>query len=133
MKATVQSIGLIETPYNSLDECPGNIEAEGPICSLVIKKEWTNYLFGLEPGMAILILYWFEKADRGKIQQHSRVTGQLLGVFALRTPNRPNPIGAAVVNIEKIENEIIYVRGLDCLNGTPLIDIKPAKAGERNN
>ena len=119
MKATVQSIGHIETPYNSLDECPGNIEAEGPICSLVIKKEWTNYLF--------------EKADRGKIQQHSRVTGQLLGVFALRTPNRPNPIGAAVVNIEKIENEIIYVRGLDCLNGTPLIDIKPAKAGERNN
>jgi len=126
METNVQFIGHIETPYNSLDECPVNIEAGGPICSLVIKKEWMNYLFGLESGMAILILYWFEKADRKRVQQNSRGTGQLSGVFALRTPNRPNPIGAAVVNIEKIENEIIYVKGLDCLNGTPLLDIKLA-------
>jgi len=52
------------------------------------------------------------------------------GVFALRTPNRPNPIGAAVVKIIKIENGIILVKGLDCLSGTPLLDIKPAKTGE---
>jgi tRNA-Thr(GGU) m(6)t(6)A37 methyltransferase TsaA len=129
MEATLQFIGHIETPYNSLDECPGNIEAGGPICRLVIEKEWSNYLFGLEPGMAILILYWFEKADRKRIQQRARGTGQLLGVFALRTPNRPNPIGAAVVNIEKIEDETIYVKGLDCLNGTPLLDIKLANEG----
>ena len=130
MEATFQPIGHIETPYNSLDECPENIEAGGPICKLVIKKELANCLFSLEPGEAILIFYWFENADRKIIQQYSKATDKELGVFALRTPNRPNPIGAGVVIIEKIENEIIYVNGLNCPNGTPLLDIKPAKAGE---
>lgn len=130
MKAVVQSIGYIETPYKYIAECPRNIESHGPLCSLVVKEELHDGLLGLRAGQKILILYWFENVDRERMQQNSRKTGKFSGVFALRSPNRPNPIGAAVVPIEKIENEIIYVQGLDCLNGTPLLDIKPAKAGE---
>ncbi|MCK4508576.1 MAG: tRNA (N6-threonylcarbamoyladenosine(37)-N6)-methyltransferase TrmO [Desulfuromonadales bacterium] len=130
MKSTIYSIGHIETPYNHIDECPRNIEKNGPLCSLVIKKELVEGIFGLNAGQEVLILYWFENIDRKRLQQDSRKTGEHSGVFALRTPNRPNPIGAAVVKIIKIENEIIFVKGLDCLSGTPLLDIKPAKTGE---
>ena len=130
MEAVVKFIGHIETPYKYIDECPRNIEPNGPLCSLVVKEELLDGLLGLSAGQEILILYWFENVDRKKLQQNSRQTGEFSGVFALRTPNRPNPIGAAVVKIEKIENKIIYVKGLDCLSGTPLLDIKPAKTGE---
>lgn len=130
MEAVVKFIGHIETPYKRIDACPRNIESDGPLCSLVVKEELLDGLLGLSAGQKILILYWFENVDRKRLQQNSRKTGEFSGVFALRTPNRPNPIGAAVVKIEKIENNIIYVKGLDCLNGTPLLDIKPAKTGE---
>jgi len=130
MEAVVKFIGHIETPYKYIDECPRNIESNGPLCSLVVKEELLDGFLGLSAGQKILILYWFENVDRKRLQQNSRKTGEFSGVFALRTPNRPNPIGAAVVKIEKIENKIIYVKGLDCLNGTPLLDIKPAITGE---
>jgi len=130
MEAVVKFIGHIETPYKYIDECPRNIESNGPLCSLVVKEELLDGFLGLSAGQEILILYWFENVDRKRLQQNSRKTGEFSGVFALRTPNRPNPIGAAVVKIEKIENKIIYVKGLDCLNGTPLLDIKPAITGE---
>ncbi len=130
MEAVVKFIGHIETPYKYIYECPRNVDSNGPLCNLVVKEELLDGLLGLSAGQEILILYWFENVDRKRLQQNSRKTGEFSGVFALRTPNRPNPIGAAVVKIEKIENKIIYVKGLDCLSGTPLIDIKPAKTGE---
>jgi len=85
---------------------------------------------GCQAEQRILILYWLEHAERSAIRQNSRRTGELAGVFALRTPNRPNPIGVAVLPIEQITDGVITVRGLDCLNGTPLLDIKPAMSGE---
>jgi tRNA-Thr(GGU) m(6)t(6)A37 methyltransferase TsaA len=133
MKASLKSIGHIETPYKTIEECPRNIEQYGPICRLVINKNLSDGLFGLSAGQKILILYWFENVNRDLHQQHSGRTGEWSGIFALRTPNRPNPIGAAVVEVEKIEGECIFVKGLDCLNGTPLLDIKPAMLYELNH
>ncbi|MFK7779098.1 MAG: tRNA (N6-threonylcarbamoyladenosine(37)-N6)-methyltransferase TrmO, partial [Gimesia sp.] len=130
MEAIIRSIGYIETPYEKIEDCPRNTESNGPLCALTIKSEFTDAIYKLNSDQNILILYWFENVDRKRIRQNSRKTGEFSGVFALRTPNRPNPIGAAVVKIEKIENNKIYIKGLDCLNGTPLIDIKPARTGE---
>lgn len=131
MNATFEFIGQIKTPYKSLEDCPGNIEPDGPLCELVINKHMKDGVSGLIPGQKILILYWFDDVDRSRYQQLSRKKGKRLGVFALRTPHRPNPIGAAVVRIESIENNCIFVKGLDCLDGTPLLDIKPAIMDER--
>jgi tRNA-Thr(GGU) m(6)t(6)A37 methyltransferase TsaA len=130
LPATLTPIGKILTPYNKLEECPRNIDPAGPPCELVIKDELIDALMGLRAGQRILILYWFDLADRSITQQNSRRTGKLAGIFALRTPNRCNPIGAAVLPIEHIKKTTITVRGLDCLNGTSLIDIKPAMAME---
>ena len=130
LQATSEPIGEIITPYKTLAECPRNIDPDGPLCELILRDDLRDGLLGLTAGQHILILYWLEHADRSSTRQNSRRTGELAGVFALRTPNRPNPIGAAVLPIEKIDDGVITVRGLDCLNGTPLLDIKPAMSGE---
>ena len=130
LQAIVESIGHIVTPYKSLDDCPRNIEPQGPLCELVLRDDLQDGLMGLNVGQRILILYWLEGADRTTLQQDSRRTGVRTGIFALRTPHRCNPIGAAVLSIDEIIGCVIKVRGLDCLNGTPLLDIKPAMSGE---
>jgi tRNA-Thr(GGU) m(6)t(6)A37 methyltransferase TsaA len=122
-----KSIGHIKTPYKFIEDCPRNIEANGPMCSLVVNSKFSDGLLGLYAGQEILILYWLDRGDRERLQQPCRVSGKNYGVFALRTPNRPNPIGAAVVRIERVEGGVVDVRGLDCLSGTHLLDIKPVK------
>jgi tRNA-Thr(GGU) m(6)t(6)A37 methyltransferase TsaA len=131
-QARVTFIGHIETPYQDLDACPRNVDSQVPICHLVIEPRFQEGLFGLHGGQQILILYWLGEAERTTLQQQSRSSGEWAGVFALRSPNRPNPIGAATLPIETFEKGRIGVRGLDCLDGTPLIDIKPAMPAERD-
>jgi tRNA-Thr(GGU) m(6)t(6)A37 methyltransferase TsaA len=126
MEAILKSIGHINTPFGTIEDCPRNVDFNGPLCKLILAKEFIDGLSGLQPGQSILILYWFENTDRSAIKQDSRDGQELTGTFALRSPHRPNPIGAAVLPIETIENGEVYVKGLDCLNGTHLLDIKPA-------
>jgi tRNA-Thr(GGU) m(6)t(6)A37 methyltransferase TsaA len=125
---TLHSIGQIRTPYRTLGECPRNIDPEGPICELAIDEPFSDGLAGLTTGDTILVLYWFDNVDREALLQRRRESDRKRGVFALRSPHRPNPIGAAVVKIESITNGCIQARGMDCLDGTPLLDIKPAFA-----
>ena len=126
MNATLKYIVHINTPYEAIEDCPNNIDLNGPLCQLVLDEEFRNGLSGLQPGQIILILYWFENTDRSTIEQPSDDDGGLIGTFALRSPHRPNPIVAATLPIDSIENGVVSVRGLDCLNGTHLLDIKPA-------
>ncbi len=128
MQADLVFIGHIETPYKTLEECPRNVDPNGPECRLVVQSEYEDGLLGLDEGREILVLYWLEHADRGLLRQSPAHVGELTGTFALRSPHRPNPIGAAAVRIESISGGTIVVRGLDCLDGTPLLDIKPSMA-----
>jgi len=125
--ATLTFIGHIETPYETLADCPRNIQPDGPDCTLVLDPAYRDGLLGLVPGTRILVLYWFEGVKRDRMVQTRRgdPDGEPTGCFALRSPHRPNPIAAAVVAVERIEQGRITVRGLDCLNGTRLLDIKP--------
>ena len=130
MKAELKFIGHINTPYEAIEDCPSNIDPNGPLCQLVIREEFIDGLSGLNSGQKILILYWFENTDRNTTKQKSRNGGKLTGTFALRSPHRPNPIGAAELLIEAIGHGVVSVKGLDCLNGTHLLDIKPAMRHE---
>jgi tRNA-Thr(GGU) m(6)t(6)A37 methyltransferase TsaA len=123
---TLHSIGHIRTPYQTLQEYPRNIDPEGPMCELVIDEHCSDGLAGLTTGDNILVLYWFVNVDREVLLQQRRESDCKRGVFALRSPHRPNPIGAATVKIESLVNQCIRVRGMDCLDGTPLLDLKPA-------
>ncbi len=110
-----------------MSECPNNIQPDnGPICEIILDDVYQQGLLSLNRGDHILILYWLEGAKRDELIQSWDEETPTKGTFALRSPHRPNPIGAAVLPIEKIENGTVTVRGLDCLNNTPLLDIKPA-------
>ena len=118
-------IGAIHTPYENISDCPRNIGQNSDKCLIEIFEQYRLGLDGLRPGNDIQILYWLDQSKHTTLIQQSRKTGEPKGVFALRTPNRPNPIGSAVVAIDSISELGLTVRGLDCLNGTPLLDIKP--------
>lgn len=122
------AIGQIHTPYRRLDDCPRNVSDDGPECRLVIEPHYRQALDGLRPGQRLEILYWLDQAQCTTLQRPSRRTGEVKGIFALRTPHRPNPIGSAGVLLLAIEDSQLIVRGLDCLDGTVLIDIKPYRA-----
>ena len=127
MSAELKLIGRITTPYHSVSECPNNIQPDnGPLCEIKLDNAFQPGLQGLNTGDHILILYWLEGAKRDELIQSWDEETPTKGTFALRSPHRPNPIGAAVLPIEKIENGTVTVSGLDCLNNTPLLDIKPA-------
>jgi len=130
MKAILEYIGRIRTPYTALGDCPRNINPGGPECELVLEPAFAEGVSGLEAGQEILVLYWFEEVHRHSLTQEPRGGGPSRGVFALRSPHRPNPIAAGVVAINRIQGRRIFVNGLDCLDGTPLLDIKPAGVKE---
>ncbi len=119
-------IGEIKTPYVTVDDCPRNISKDGPSCFLVLYEAYQDGLKGLQAGDKILILYWLNLSKDAPMEQSPPNGTAKRGVFALRSPHRPNPIGAAVVKIEKISNNMVEVKGLDCVDGTNLLDIKPA-------
>ncbi len=119
-------IGDITTPYKTVDDCPRNISKDGPLCTLALYEEYQDGLKGLTAGDKILILYWLNLSEKAPMEQSSPDDTVKRGVFSLRSPHRPNPIGAAVVRIENIIKNSVEVKGLDCVSGTKLLDIKPA-------
>lgn len=133
MSANLKFIGQITTPYQTIEACPNNIELDGPLCQLNLNPEYQDELAGLAAGQHILFLYWLGKPQQPSINSKPAADKADSGIFALRTPFRPNPIGAATLPIEKMEAGRIWVRGLDCLNHTPLLDIKPAIYLETSN
>lgn len=133
MSTELKFIGRITTPYHSVNKCPNNIQPDnGPLCEIELDSPFHQGLLGLHNGDHILILYWLEGANRDELTQNWEEETATKGTFAMRSPHRPNPIGAAVLPIEKIENGTVTVRGLDCLNNTPLLDIKPAIYREKS-
>lgn len=126
MTPKLDFIGFINTPYEHIEECPHNIQLNGPLCEINLYPPYHSGLQGLKEGQHIMILYWLENTDRSAISQEKCGGKGRTGTFSLRSPNRPNPIGVAVLKIEKMELGKIIVKGLDCLNQTSLLDIKPA-------
>jgi tRNA-Thr(GGU) m(6)t(6)A37 methyltransferase TsaA len=126
----LEFIGRIETPYKTPEDCPYTVNPGGPLCRIVVDPRYAAGVTGLAAGDRILVLYWLDRANRTKPLVGVRRSGNVAGAFAARTPHRPNPIGAAVVTIEALEGPVLQVRGLDCVTGTPLLDVKPAMRAE---
>jgi tRNA-Thr(GGU) m(6)t(6)A37 methyltransferase TsaA len=123
--ARVVFIGTIRTPFLSRDECPRQGKAEGPLCRIELHDPWKPALKGIERFGRIEVLYWMHQARRDLILQSPKSNGETFGTFALRSPVRPNPIATSMVELVAIEDGVLVVRGLDCVDGTPLVDLKP--------
>ncbi len=118
-------IGMIRTPWTSRLDCPRQGRADGPICRIEVFEPWVAALDGIEAFERIEVLYWLHESRRDLVRQSPADDGATRGTFSLRSPVRPNPIGTALVTLVKREGPILSVRGLDCLDMTPLIDLKP--------
>ena len=71
------------------------------------------------------MLYWLHLSRRDLVRQSPRNDGRSRGTFSLRSPVRPNPIATSIASLERVDGAVLFVRGLDCLDGTPLLDLKP--------
>jgi tRNA (adenine37-N6)-methyltransferase len=95
------------------------------ISKIVLKKELADGLYRIEDFEKLYILFYFSKSTGYELINRRRYDGKISGVFASRSPRRPNGIGLTVVELLKVEGSVIYVKGLDAINGTPVLDIKP--------
>jgi tRNA-Thr(GGU) m(6)t(6)A37 methyltransferase TsaA len=123
--AGVYFIGRIHTPWQRRDECPKNARESDAVCTIEVDPRYAAALKDVETSSHLLVLYWMDKARRDLVLQAPRHYDAQRGTFALRSPVRPNPIAASVVKLVGVDGPRLSVIGLDCLDGTPLIDIKP--------
>lgn len=121
-------IGRIHTPWNSRLMTPRQGRADGPVCRIEIFEPWQAALEGVEKFARLEVLYWLHMSRRDLVRQSPANDGTSRGTFALRSPVRPNPIGTSIVELVGVEANILSVRGMDCLDGTPLIDLKPDRS-----
>jgi tRNA-Thr(GGU) m(6)t(6)A37 methyltransferase TsaA len=123
--AEVYFVGRIRTPWTRREDCPKNARESEAVCRIEVDPRWAPALKDVETCSHLVVLYWMDKARRDLALQVPRHYGEQRGTFALRSPARPNPIAMSVVRLLKVEGTQLLVQGLDCLDNTPLIDIKP--------
>jgi tRNA-Thr(GGU) m(6)t(6)A37 methyltransferase TsaA len=123
--AGVYFIGHIRTPFKSRAECPKGSAAAEAVGRVELDARYAAGLADLSLYSHAFLLYWMDQARRDLIQQVPAHLGRARGTFALRSPVRPNPIALAAVELLGIEGTTITVRRVDCIDGTPLLDIKP--------
>jgi len=126
MEVTYKPIGVIHTSFNSLDEMPiqPTSDASGPGVVEVF-PEYVDALRDLDGFSHIYLLYCFHKVRQSQLIVTPFLDSQPHGIFATRAPARPNPLGLSLVKLIRIDRDQVYVEGMDVLNETPLLDIKP--------
>ncbi|NLI69497.1 MAG: tRNA (N6-threonylcarbamoyladenosine(37)-N6)-methyltransferase TrmO [Firmicutes bacterium] len=118
-------IGTIHSPYR----VPADAPRQGRLSDLQVKLEiFPEYAEGLkdvERSSHLIVLYWFHLASRDVLQTRTPFGEEPRGVFACRSPSRPNPIAFCVADLLQREGNVLHVRGVEAIDGTPLIDVKP--------
>ena len=125
MKIEFEPIGFVKTAVEKIPRHWTISEAEGTI---VIREEYIEGLKDIKAGQRIVVLFYFHQSPRftqGFLVQTPPHRNERLGVFSICSPVRPNPIGMSVVEVLGLEGGTVRVKGLDMLDGTPVLDIKP--------
>ena len=126
----MRPIGVVRSPYREASEvpkgCGAKHEAEGV---LEIDPEFSAGLADIEGFSHLFVLWVFDRSGRAELTGTPPTDDRPHGVFATRSPFRPNPIGLTVVRLLRREGNRLHVRGLDMLDGTPILDIKPYLSG----
>jgi tRNA-Thr(GGU) m(6)t(6)A37 methyltransferase TsaA len=123
----LRPIGRVESPLTDAAAAPCQGDEGSPDCWLVFDPDMREALEGLHVGDEIVVLTWLHLADRDVLQVHPRgdPNRPLQGVFATRSPDRPNPLGMHVVTILAIDGLRCLVRDMEAVDKTPIVDIKP--------
>ncbi len=124
----LRPVGVIQSPLKTRKDAPRQGGAGAPEAWIEIEPSFAPGLKGLVVGSEIIVITWLHQADRGTLQVYPRhdVTRPIKGVFATRAPDRPNPLGLHPVTILEIDGQRLKVGPIEAIDGTPVVDIKPA-------
>jgi len=125
-KITMNPIGVIHSPYKQAKDMPiqGKFKT-GVQAWIELKEEYRAGLKDLDNFSYAIIIYYFHKSEKTEIEGKPFLEDNKHGIFAIRSPHRPNHIGLSVVRIEKIKANKLHFSEVDVLDGTPVLDIKP--------
>jgi len=131
----VVPVAYVRSRLRRLEDAPMQGYEGAPDAWVEVEPDFAEALDGLVVGDAIILLTWFHEADRHVLQVHPRSdpVRPLTGVFATRSPDRPNPIGLHRVTVLTIEANRLHVSPLEAIDGTPVIDIKPVLAESKDD
>ncbi len=129
-KIELKPIGFVKTKAVGK-----KVRARSNVSKIILRQDLVEALDGIEDFSHLFVIFWMHeipKEERRTMKVHPRGRRDmpLLGIFATRTPHRPNPIGLTLVKLLKVEGNIVTVRGLDAFDGTPVFDIKPFDYGD---
>jgi tRNA (adenine37-N6)-methyltransferase len=122
-------IGYVRSPYKTRGEAPRQGRLSDTLSEIVIDERYRPGLWQIGERRHLWILCWFDRADRTVLRAVPPGTTSEKGVFAIRSPDRPNPVSLCMVDLLEVKDGVIKVRGLDALDGTPVIDIKLYASG----
>jgi tRNA-Thr(GGU) m(6)t(6)A37 methyltransferase TsaA len=129
-------VGWVRSSLKRRADAPKQGNEGAPDAWVEIDSAFAPALDLMKPGQEIVLLTWLHEADRKVLKVHPRdnVSIPLTGVFATRSPDRPNPIGLHRVKLLRIEDGIrLYVQGLEAIDGTPIVDVKPVLQQSRDS
>ncbi len=123
----LRPVGVVESTLVDRADAPRQGDEGAPDAWLVLDESMVDAAQGLAVGMEIVVLTWFDRADRGVLRTHPRddLDRPEQGVFTTRSPDRPNPIGLHEVTILAVDGHRLQVDRMEALDGTPIVDIKP--------
>ena len=127
---TIESIGVIRSELASLENAPRQGDEGAPDAWLELTAAVAQGLVGIKVGDELIVLTWLHRAQRDVLQVHPRgnLAAPLTGVFATRSPDRPNPIGLHQVTVLELAGQRLRVAQMEAIDGTPIVDIKPVLA-----
>ena len=130
MEFSITPIGIIQTPFDNLKGMPIQPSGAAKVMqTIVMEKEYEQGLNDLDGFSHIILLYHFHESKGYNLMVKPFLDDHKRGLFSTRAPRRPNPIGLSIVRLIKREGNRLTIKGIDVLNGTPLIDIKPYVPG----
>lgn len=124
---TVRPIGRISSTLRELDQAPRQGAEGAPDAWLEIDAAYARALAGIAPGEEVIVLTWLHRADRTVLETHPRndPATPRAGVFATRSPDRPNPLGLHRVSVREIAGTRLRIGPIEAVDGTPVVDLKP--------
>jgi tRNA-Thr(GGU) m(6)t(6)A37 methyltransferase TsaA len=123
----LRPIGSVRSTLKDPGSAPRQGDEGAPPATIVVASDYLEALHGIEAGDEVIVLTWLDRAARDVLSVHPRgdSTRERQGVFATRSPDRPNPIGLHRVRVESIDGTTVRVRELEAVDGTPVLDLKP--------